>query len=64
MKRTHPGRPRVDDDDASVHVGVTLPAKQYDEYFRRAQQLTHREGRDISVPEIIRRELNRRRRAE
>jgi hypothetical protein len=60
MKRTHPGRPRVDDDDTSVEVGVTLPSKQYDAYSRRAQQLTRTEGKDVTVPEIIRRELTRR----
>jgi hypothetical protein len=51
MKRTPPGRPRVDKNDDSVHVGVTLPAKQYDQYSTRAIR------EDVSVPEIIRREL-------
>lgn len=60
MKRTHPGRPRVDDDDLSIEVGVTLPMKQYDAYSRRAQRLTRTEGKDVTVPEIIRRELTRR----
>jgi hypothetical protein len=57
MKRTHPGRPRIDDDDTSIEVGVTLPMKQYDAYSRRAQRLTRTEGKDVTVPEIIRREL-------
>jgi hypothetical protein len=61
MKRTHPGRPRVDDDDTSVEVGVTLPAKQYDAYSRRAQHRTRTEGKNVTVPEIIRRELKTRR---
>jgi hypothetical protein len=52
MKRTHPGRPPLDDEDASVEVGVTLPAKQFDAYARRALR------EDVSVPEIIRRELS------
>lgn len=54
MKRA-PGRPRVDDssDEPSVHVGVTLPAKQYDAYASQAR----REG--VSVPAIIRRELEK-----
>jgi hypothetical protein len=60
MKRTHAGRPRVDDDDTSVEVGVTLPSKQYDAYSRRAAHLTRTEGKDVGVPEIIRRELKRR----
>lgn len=51
MKRTHPGRPRVDDDDATVEVGVSLPAKQFDGYAKRALL------EDVSVPEIIRRDL-------
>ena len=48
------GRPPLDDADPSVHVGVTLPAKQFDEYAKRAL----REG--VSVPEAIRRDLQRR----
>lgn len=59
MKRTHPGRPRVDDDDTSVEVGVTLPATQYDKYSKQARRLTRAEGRDVSIPEIIRRELQK-----
>lgn len=51
MKRTHPGRPRVDAHDDSVEVGVTLPVKQFDAYAQRALR------EDVSVPEIIRREL-------
>lgn len=46
-----PGRPPLDDDDETVRVGVSLPARQFDEYCRRAQR------EDVSVPEIIRREL-------
>ena len=57
MKRTHPGRPRVDDHDTSVEVGVTLPLKQYNKYSERAQRLTRTEGKDVTVPEIIRRDL-------
>jgi hypothetical protein len=53
MKRT-PGRPPVDDEDASVEVGVTLPAKQFDAYAKRALR------EDVSVPEIIRRDLKER----
>jgi hypothetical protein len=51
MKRTHPGRPRVDDDDTSVAVCVTLPSKRFDAYCRRAER------EDVSVPEIMRRDL-------
>lgn len=51
MKRTTPGRPRVDRADASVVVGVTLPTKQYDAYVKRARV------EDVSVPELIRRDL-------
>jgi hypothetical protein len=61
MKRTHPGRPRVDDEDTSVEVGVTLPLRQYNAYSTRAQRLTRTEGKDVTVPEVIRRELEKRR---
>ena len=50
-KRPVGGRPRVDKADGSVEVGVTLPAKQYDAYCQAARR------EDVSVPEIIRREL-------
>lgn len=53
MKRTHPGRPPLDDDDSSTEVGVSFPTKQYDGYARRALH------DDVSVPEIIRRDLDR-----
>jgi LDH2 family malate/lactate/ureidoglycolate dehydrogenase len=55
MKRA-PGHPPLVDDDSSTEVGVTLPTRQFDEYSRRAL----REG--VSVPEIIRRELQEKRR--
>lgn len=51
MKRTHAGRPRVDDSDGTIEVGVSLPLRQYDGYAKRALR------EDVSVPEIIRREL-------
>jgi len=47
------GRPPLDPDDPSVHVGVKLPSKQYDDLARRALR------EDVSVPEIIRRDLDR-----
>lgn len=51
MKRA-PGRPPLDVDDPSVHVGVTMPSKQYDDLCERALR-DH-----VSVPEIIRRDLD------
>jgi hypothetical protein len=51
MKRT--GRPPIDDDDDSVPVCVSLPARQYDAIYDRAQ----RDG--VTVPEVIRRDLQR-----
>jgi|KBSSwiStaDraftv2_1062776.scaffolds.fasta_scaffold07998_4 hypothetical protein len=51
MKRR--GRPRLDVDDLSVHVGVTLPSKQFDAYARRALRA------HVSVPAIMRRDLAR-----
>jgi hypothetical protein len=53
MKRTTPGRPPLDDDDASVPVCVSLPGRQYDAMYTRAQ----RDG--VTVPEVIRRDLER-----
>lgn len=50
MKRP-PGRPPLDENDPSVRVGVSLPAKQFDELCKRAIR------EDASVPEIIRRLL-------
>lgn len=52
------GRPRIDPDDASVQVTVTLPARQYDAFATTARRS------DLSVPEVIRRELARRRTAD
>lgn len=53
MTKHRPGRPSVDGDDESVYVGVTLSAKQFDRLSREAIR------EDISVPEVIRRELNK-----
>jgi hypothetical protein len=54
MKRTHPGRPPLDDADSSTEVGVSFPTKQFDAYAKRALH------DDVSVPEIIRRDLEQR----
>jgi hypothetical protein len=51
MKRTHAGRPPLDDEDPSGHVTLTLPSKQLDAFCKRALR------EDVSVPEIIRRDL-------
>jgi hypothetical protein len=51
MKRTHPGRPPLDEDDPSVSVSVSMPSKQFAAICKRAQR------EDVSVPEIIRRDL-------
>jgi len=42
------GRPRVDEDDRSQTVTITLPQKQYDQFCAEAQR------RAVSVPAIIR----------
>lgn len=47
------GRPRIDPDDDSVQVCVTVPSRQYDHYAHTARR------EDISVPEVIRRQLRR-----
>jgi len=52
MKR-RPGRPPVSPDDTSVQVGLTLPTKEFDRLCRKALRL------DISIAEVIRRELDR-----
>jgi hypothetical protein len=52
MKRP-PGHPPLDDDDPSVQVCVSMPSKQFDEYSKRALR------DDVSVPEIIRRDLEK-----
>jgi len=46
-----PGRPPLDDDDASVDVHVRMPSKQYDQAFDRARR------ERVSVPELLRRAL-------
>jgi hypothetical protein len=51
--KSKPGRPRVDRNDRTVQVCVSLPARQYDEIDQRAR----REG--VSLPERIRRDLQR-----
>lgn len=49
MKR--PGRPPLDANDESVQVGVSLPAKRFDELCDIARR------QDVSIPEVIRRIL-------
>jgi len=39
------GRPPLDPDDHTVRVGISLPARQFDAYARRAL------AEDVSVPE-------------
>lgn len=53
MRPTKTGRPPLDPGDDTVRVSVSLPAKQFDGYAKRAI----REA--VSVPEIIRRDLEK-----
>lgn len=53
MKRSHPGRPAIDDDQTPARVHVTVSASDYDRAYERAT----REG--TSVPELLRRGLRR-----
>jgi hypothetical protein len=53
MKRTHPGRPPLDEDDPSVSVSISLPSKKFAAICKRARR------EDVSAPEIIRRDLDR-----
>ena len=46
-----PGRPPLDEEDRSVPVSITLPSKQFDDICKRALRA------DVSVAEIIRRDL-------
>jgi hypothetical protein len=50
MKRT-PGRPRLDADDRSTQICLTVTSRHFDQLDERAQ----REG--VSIPELIRRDL-------
>jgi hypothetical protein len=50
MKR-RPGRPSIDAQGATVRVGVTLSATQFDVLCRKALR------EDVSVAEVIRRQL-------
>jgi hypothetical protein len=54
MAMNKPGRPPIDPTDASVVVSLTIPARAFDEYYRRAQLAR------VSVPEVIRRTLKAR----
>lgn len=58
MKRTHPGRPRVDDDDTSQKLCLTLPGKQYDALDARSKR------ERATIQDLIRHDLNAQRRAE
>lgn len=58
MKRTHPGRPPVDDDDPSEQICLKLPSRQFDALDREAKI------ERVSVQDIIRRELERKQRPE
>jgi hypothetical protein len=48
------GRPALDPNDPSASVTLRLPSKQLDAYCQKARL------EDVSVPEIIRRELSKR----
>jgi hypothetical protein len=47
------GRPSLDASDPSVQLSLRLPGKIYDSLWKRAQ------AEDVSVPELIRRDLGR-----
>jgi hypothetical protein len=51
MKRTHPGRPPLDDEDPSDQICLTLPSTAVVAYRKRARR------EDVSLQEIIRRDL-------
>jgi len=47
-----PGRPRLDPDDATVHLHVRIPARAFD----RADREARRAG--LTLPEFVRRSVN------
>lgn len=51
MKRTHPGRPPLDDEDPSIDVHLRMPSKQYDDAYARARR------ERVTVPERIRQDM-------
>lgn len=60
MKRTHRGRPRVDDDDTSAQICLTVSGKQFDALDREAKLASGRtfSKARVTVQDIIRRELD------
>jgi hypothetical protein len=48
------GRPRIDPEDDSVQVSVTLPARQFDQMYKAARR------EEVSIAEAIRRRLDAR----
>lgn len=63
MKRSHPGRPPLDDDDPSEQICLKLPAAQYDALDREAKLASGRSFSKarVTVQDIIRRELQEKR---
>ncbi len=58
MKPTRrPGRPRLDEDDDTVRVKVSVPGYQYDYLYAAARRS------EVSIPEVIRRHLPKGKRA-
>jgi len=53
MRRTHPGRPPLDEDDPSTKASLRLPTKEYDRVCVQA-----RRDRE-SVSDLIRRGIRR-----
>ena len=54
MKPGRIGRPPLDPDSPSVRVSLSVPARQYDELYAKAQR------ERVSVPELMRRSFMRR----
>jgi hypothetical protein len=50
---SRPGRPALDENDRSAQICVSVTARKYDQVYQRAQR------ERISVPEVIRRALDR-----
>ena len=54
MPPRHPGRPKLNADDVSVKVSVTLTSRQYDAVWQQAQR------ERVTVSEAVRRLLYQR----
>lgn len=53
MRRTGPGRPRLEDDEESVSVSVRFPTSTYESLYQQAQKDR------TTVSEVVRQQVTR-----